>query len=289
MSSGKCCYPTTLTWKCSKKVSHRRTPVGLTLTVQETIDAYAAYDSAVTQKATTQEEKQRANEALRELSNQLFERYGTRINELLALFCADFRIVSDGVTFRGGPPSGQLAIELCGTRVSVSPEAAADPSQPSLANTLSGGDRSALALAYFLAKVELSDDVGSSIVVFDDPYHNQDRSRRQCTIERIHHLTGLANQCLVLSHDLEFARAVERLPGTPAKTFVLDSLSEPAALEGQALPPLPSQAYIKNYHLLHSFSGNPADHCRHLKEVADTLRVILEEYLRLKFPNLKNS
>lgn len=250
---------------------------------QVTVDAYAAYDVATSQKTTAQQEKQRANEALREQSNQLFERYGARINEFLTLFGADFRIVSDGVTFRGGP-SGQLAIELRGERVSATPESASDPSQVSLANTLSGGDRSALALAFFLAKVEMASDAGRSVVVFDDPYHNQDRSRRQCTIERIHHLAGIANQCFVFSHDLEFARAVERRPGTQAKTFVLNPLIDPATLEAQPFPPLPSQAYLKNYHLLHNYSENPADHLQHLKEVADTLRIILEEYLRLKFP-----
>ena len=250
---------------------------------QVTVDAYAAYDVATSHKTTAQQEKQRANEALREQSNQLFERYGARTNEFLTLFCADFRIVSDGVTFRGGP-SGQLAIELRGERVSATPESASDPSQVSLANTLSGGDRSALALAFFLAKVEMASDAGRSIVVFDDPYHNQDRSRRQCTIERIHHLTGIANQCFVFSHDLEFARAVERRPGTQAKTFVLNPLIDPVTLEAQSLPLLPSQVYLKNYHLLHNYSENPADHLQHLNEVAITLRKILEEYLRIKFP-----
>jgi hypothetical protein len=41
---------------------------------------------------------------------------------------------------------------------------------------------------------------------------------------------------------------------------------------------------LKNYHLLHNYSENPAAQLQHLKEVADTLRIILEEYLRLKFP-----
>ncbi len=248
-----------------------------------TVDAYAEYDVATSQKTTAQQEKQRANEVLREQSNQLFVCFGTRINEFLTLFGADFRIVSNGVTFRGGP-SGQLAIELRGERISATPESASDPSQVSLANTLSGGDRSALALAFFLAKVEMASDVGRSIVVFDDPYHNQDRSRRQCTIERIHYLSGIANQCFVFSHDLEFARAVERRPGTRAKTFVLNALIDPATLEAQPFPPLPSQTYLKNYNLLYNYSENPAEHLRHLKEVADTLRNILEEYLRLKYP-----
>lgn len=250
---------------------------------QETVDAYTAYEEAISQKRTAQQAKERANEALREQSNQVFERYGAQINEFLTQFGADFRIVSDGVTFRGGP-SGQLSIELREERVSATPESASDPSQVSLANTLSGGDRSALSLAFFLAKVEMASDVDRSIVVFDDPYHNQDRSRRQYTIERIHYLSGLANQCFVLSHDLEFARAVGKLPGTHTKTFVLSPLIESVTLEAQSLPPLPSQAYLRDYDLLHNYSENPASHLEHLKEVADTLRIILEEYFRIKFP-----
>lgn len=250
---------------------------------QETIDAFIAFDAASVNKREAQQNKQQANEALREQSNQLFERYGGRINEFLTLFGADFRIVCDGVTFRGGP-SGQLTIELNGERVAATPEAAADPSQVSLANTLSGGDRSTLALAFFLAKMEMASDIDRSVVVFDDPYHNQDRSRRQCTIERIHNLVGLARQCFVFSHDLEFARAVEKRSGTQVKTFVLDSLTETATLDPRELPLLPSQAYLKNYHRLRSYSENPANHREHLDEVANTLRIILEEYLRLKFP-----
>ncbi len=248
------------------------------------IEAYSEYDIAATEKATAQQNKQSANEALRGESNRLFDMYGTKINELLDRFAVDFRIVNDGVNFRGGRPSGQLAIEIQGARVSSTPESASDPSQTSLANTLSGGDRSALALAYFLARVELDTNASISIVIFDDPYHNQDRSRRQVTIERIHHLTGLSKQCFVFSHDLEFARAVEKRPLTNTKTFILKPLVDPATLESQPLPLLPSQAYENNYHRLHDFSEYPGNHLLHLKEIADTIRVILEEYLRLKFP-----
>ena len=68
------------------------------------------------------------------------------------------------------------------------------------------------------------------------------------------------------------------------KTFILNPLTDPVILEAKPFPPLPSQAYIKNYSTLYGYSNNPANYLQHLREVADTLRVILEEYLRLKFP-----
>lgn len=251
---------------------------------QETIDAYIAYDAAVSQKTAAQQNKQKANESLRRQSSQIFERYGKKINDVLAHFSVDFRIASDGVNFRGGQPSGQLAVELRGVRVPATPEAASDPSQFSLANTLSGGDRSALALAFFLAKVEMAPDVENSVVVFDDPYHNQDRSRCQCTIEKIQSLTRLTKQCFVFSHDIEFARMVEKSPNTAVKTFLLQPCANIVTLEACPLPLPPSQAYLKNYYLLDSYSESPASHILRIKEVAGTLRLTLEDHLRLKYP-----
>ncbi len=251
---------------------------------QETIDVFKANDTAINQQSLAQKAKQQANGALREQSNKLFDQYGLRINELLGMFGVDFKIINDGVSFRGGPPSGHLAIKLCDKRVSDTPESASDPSQTSFSNTLSGGDRSALALSFFLAKTEMASDVDRSIVVFDDPYFNQDRSRRQCTIERINHLAGLAKQCFVFSHDLDFAHSVERCFGNQTKTFIIDPLCDPAILKAQQLPSLPSQTYLKSYQLLSSYLECPAEHLQHLKEVADTLRGILEDYLRIKFP-----
>ena len=251
---------------------------------QETIDVFKAYDAAVNQQSLAQKAKQQANGALREHSKILFDQYGKRINELLKLFGVNFEIINDGVSFRGGPPSGQLAIKLCGERVSDTPESASDPSQASFSNTLSGGDRSALALSFFLAKTEMASDVDKSIVVFDDPYFSQDRSRRQCTIGRINHLAGLAKQCFVFSHDLDFAHSVERCFGNQTKTFIIDPLIDPSILKAQQLPSLPSQTYLKSYQLLSSYLECPAEQLQHLKEVAATLRTILEDYFRIKFP-----
>lgn len=251
---------------------------------EDVILAYTAYDAAVADKATAQQVKQTANEALRTESNRIFESYGDRINELLRLFAVDFSIVSDGVNFRGGPPSGQLVIEILGTRVGATPNDAADPSRPSLANTLSGGDRSALALAFFIATVEQDTSLAENIVVFDDPFHSQDRSRQRCTIEKIHTIAQRAKQCFVFSHDLDFARAVEPAHGVSRRTFTLSSLGATASLIADDLPVLPSRAYEQKYAMITEYIAHPERFNDCLLQVAMTLRTILEEYLQLKFP-----
>jgi wobble nucleotide-excising tRNase len=226
---------------------------------------------------------------LREQSNSLLSQYGTRINTLLEMFATNFRIVCGGanenyVSFSGGPPSGQLAIEILGQKISSSPADAANPARPSLANTLSGGDRSALALAFFLAKVEQEPQLTDSIIVFDDPFHSQDRSRQNRTIERVHALTRRAKQCFVFSHDLDFARAVTPIHGVRTRTFRLDPLANQTTLECKELEMLPSRAYETKYRLLTDFISNPANYGNQLNAIAGTLRTILEEYLQLKFP-----
>jgi wobble nucleotide-excising tRNase len=256
---------------------------------QPVVEAYAAYDEGVRGKSVAQRKKQEANDSLRDQTNALFAHYGARINQLLDLFAANFRLVAGAtndryVSFAGGPPSGQLAVEILGRRISSSPADAANPAQPSLANTLSGGDRSALALAFFLAKVEREPALTESIIVFDDPFHSQDRSRQQRTIEQIHALSRRAAQCFVFSHDLDFARAVTPIHGATLRTYLLDPLAHQTTLECKELPMPPSRAYENKYNLLTEFARNPGQYTDRLNLIAGTLRTILEEYLQLKFP-----
>lgn len=256
---------------------------------QEVIDAYEAHDTAVRAKADAQRAKKTANDALRYQANALLEQYGVRINELLDLFTANFSIVCGGanhnyVTFGGGQPSGQLAIEILDQKIASSPTDAANPARPSLANTLSSGDRSSLALAFFLAKVEQETDLGESIAVFDDPFHSQDRSRQSRTIEHIHSLARDAKQVFVFSHDLDFARAVTPIHGVITRTFELDPLADRTTLECKELPMLPSRAYETKYTTLTDFADNSANYTDRLTGIALILRTILEEYLQLKFP-----
>ena len=251
---------------------------------QEVIDAYDELAKTAEAQAAARRIKGTANDSLRALSSELLAKFSDRINELLGLFSFEFRIVSDGVDFRGGQPSGQLALDILGTRISSSPSDAADPARLSLANTLSGGDRSALALAFFLAVVEEDSNLSDSIVVFDDPFHSQDRSRQQRTIEQIHRIGAQTKQCFVFSHDLDFARAVESPHGVESRTFLLSPLGDEVTLEAKPLPMLPSRAYETKYALLTKFIEKPDDFLIQLNEIALTIRTILEEYLQLKYP-----
>ena len=67
---------------------------------QAVIDAYTAYDAAVLAKSGAQRTKQEANDALRDQTNAVFAQYGARINQLLGLFTANFRLVAGATNDR---------------------------------------------------------------------------------------------------------------------------------------------------------------------------------------------
>jgi hypothetical protein len=73
-------------------------------------------------------------------------------------------------------------------------------------NALSAGDKSTLALALFLAKVNADPRLSETIVVLDDPFTSLDHFRRQFTAIEIKKLCGRALQTIVLSHEKSFLR-----------------------------------------------------------------------------------
>lgn len=251
---------------------------------ESVVNAYTIFDAAVASKTEKERAKVAANTALREQSNQVLAEYGDRINTLLERFGVNFLLVSGGVNFLGGPPAGELAVEIHGTRVSSTPEDARNPLRPSLANTLSGGDRSALGLAFFVALAERDANIGDTIVAFDNPFHSQDRSRRRRTIECIHRVALASRQCFILSHELDFSREAARIVGAPMNTFLLNTMADHSVLEAGDLPPLPGRAYEQDYAKLTAFLAAPADFAGQLKDVARCIRQTLEGYLRTKFP-----
>ena len=73
-------------------------------------------------------------------------------------------------------------------------------------NTLSAGDKSTLALALFLAKLNANRALEATIVVLDDPFTSLDSFRRQFTAIEIRKLRDRAAQVIVLSHEKSFLR-----------------------------------------------------------------------------------
>ena len=66
-----------------------------------------------------------------------------------------------------------------------------DGSKRTIKYTLSEGDKSAFAFAFFLAKLS-TEDISQKIIVFDDPISSFDQSRKNATINR---LVKISKEC----------------------------------------------------------------------------------------------
>ena len=151
--------------------------------------------------------KEKAGEKtkLNEYGRAITESLGKTINFYLSRLNAGFRIDYREPNYKSKEPAASYWILI--NDVPVSPRSKPDnPTEASFRNTLSAGDKSTLALALFLAKLNVDPALGKTIVVLDDPFTSLDDFRRQFTANEIRKLCGRALQTIVFSHDKNFLR-----------------------------------------------------------------------------------
>ena len=150
-------------------------------------------------------EKAKEKKELNEHGRVITETLGKTINSYLGRLNAGFKIDYRQPNYQGKEPAASYQILI--NDVPVSPRSTSENlAEASFRNTLSGGDKSTLALALFLAKLNGDPALSKTIVVLDDPFTSLDNFRRQFTAIEIRKLCGSAAQTVVLSHDKNFLR-----------------------------------------------------------------------------------
>lgn len=117
-------------------------------------------------------------------TQQVIRQYGQRINYYLERINASFTISTPTHTYRGGTPSSSYQIIINSSLVDLG-DHQTPLNGPSVKNTLGGGDRTTLALAFFFAQLEQEQNRGRASVVFDDPFGGMDAFRRSHTVNQI--------------------------------------------------------------------------------------------------------
>ena len=150
-------------------------------------------------------EKAKEKKELNEHGRVITKTLGKTINSYLGRLNAGFKIDYGEPNYQGKEPAASYQILI--NDVPVSPRSTSENlAEASFRNTLSGGDKSTLALALFLAKLNADPALSKTIVVLDDPFTSLDNFRRQFTAIEIRKLCGSAAQTVVLSHDKNFLR-----------------------------------------------------------------------------------
>jgi wobble nucleotide-excising tRNase len=159
--------------------------------------------TAIAQKDALDHEKDTVRKKLDNYAKDVMAQYEKTINRLLGEFQVGFRITGTSQSYAGGTVSSSYKLVINDTAIELgNAETALDT--PSFRNTLSSGDKSVLALAFFLAQLEHDGEKAGQIVVFDDPFNSQDGFRKDCTIQKIKRCVVLPRRSQVI--DATFRR-----------------------------------------------------------------------------------
>ncbi len=240
------------------------------------------YRRLLTEKRALETSKIRTRALLDTHTDEVIEQYENAINRYLDYFNAGFQIARTNYDYMGGTPNAHYKILI--NRTHVDPGNSSSPiSEPSFRNTLSSGDRSALALAFFLAQLENNPDKAQKIVIFDDPFNSQDDFRKGNTAHRIRQCARECTQVIVLSHDKHFLKHVwDELPREERKSIQFFRVSEDCTDIAEWDIDTAVQARFKAdiITLLKYYGSNEGDS----RDVVTKIRPVLEGFCRNLYP-----
>ena len=248
----------------------------------DAVSACENFIKADAHRRALEKQKDEAKTRLDSHTATVFDKYQHRMNQLLDDFGAGFQIGNTKGRYVGGSPSSHYSILINNIPVDLGdPDAA--PDEQCFRNTLSGGDKSTLALSFFIATAEHDPSLSNKILVFDDPFTSQDHTRRTCTQQFITTLSNKAKQVIVLSHDPTFLRLIfDGAGATPVKTLQLGGWGPHGTqLTEWDIVATTNAGYIEFYSVLATYIHQGTGEKR---QVAQTIRLLLEHYLRLKLP-----
>jgi len=233
-----------------------------------------------TQKTTKQQQ-------LDAFTTSIFVSYSTRINHYLQSFAPylEIRNLDSGYVGSSKEPLIKYALHINGNEIKQEDSL----SSPCFKFSFSEGDKSALALSFFLTKIEVDGNIQDKIIVFDDPVSSFDLNRKSTTISNLLNLGQQAKQLFILTHNIIFANEFwKNANQTPINTQCskIEYLGNTACIveyniETETLSSiLKDSLAIKN----HLINGSITDHDK--RAIARCLRPALESYFHLKYFDL---
>ena len=156
------------------------------------------------------------------------------------------------------------------------------PGAPSFRNTLSAGDRNTLALAFFFAALDQSANLANLIVVIDDPVSSLDDHRSLTTVQEMRRLMQRTAQVVVLSHNKPFLCALWEGADTTLRAaleFVREG--DGSSIRAWDVTRDMVTEHDRRHALLRGYIESAGNNSR---EVAESLRPVLEAFVRVAFP-----
>ena len=133
--------------------------------------------------------------ALKKANEDAAAHYHQRVNHYLGRFGASFTISKIINSMQGNAGQADYGLLIKGEAVSRGRGRPAD-TIPTFRNTLSAGDKTTLALAFFLAKLDSDNTLQCKTLVVDDPLSSHDSHRRRETVNAVKDLCGRCLQVI---------------------------------------------------------------------------------------------
>jgi len=241
------------------------------------------YNRLTGEKNTIDKAKSDVRTKLETHTKKVVKPYENQINDYLDKFNADFRLTKTKHSYPGGVAASSYQLVINKTAIDLG-NRDTPGGQPSFKNTLSSGDRSTLALAFFLAHLDRDPERARKIVIFDDPFNSQDAFRRRQTVQEIKMVGNDCAQVIVLSHDATFLKQVwDKAPSAERTSLVIvDHRAQGSKLMSVDLEKACQGRTATDIDDLQTFITSGAGN---LLDLIRKMRVVLETYCWTTYPS----
>ncbi len=216
-------------------------------------------------------------------ANTFFTTYGTRINHYLsAIFRTPFQITNvEHIRPLGRATISKISYQLTIDNLPISFD---NDQSLCIKDCLSEGDKSTIALSFFLAKLDIETNINNKIIIFDDPLSSLDSNRRYHTVLQLRNLLARVEQLIVLSHNDHFLFDLyKEIPAGERKSLRLTEnfTDNSSMIESLDLETLVEIDYYKHIKELEEFLRH--SDISQKERILGLLRNVLEAHIQFKF------
>lgn len=244
----------------------------------------ASYVTSEARKAQIEIEKKAKQSELTKYASATIGSRQKEINQILEDFGANFSITDTKANFVGREPNTEYCISLGVGKVKAGDKS---DSEPSFKTVLSAGDKSTLALAFFISQIKADPNLPNAVVVLDDPFSSQDLARQFGTNSHIRAIAKTAAQTLVFSHDPRFLQKIEKdaVHGTTATYQILCNDDGIGSIMSHSLEDELKELYVRQSEAIREYAQRQTVLSDFTElSLIQALRPFLEDYIRARFP-----
>jgi len=229
------------------------------------------------------QQKSELQTELKTETDDTLNKYKDQINELLCnKFGLNFRITNPKTTFSGRKTNTNYCLEINNEMIPLGTAETTD--RPSFRTTLSSGEKSSLAFAFFITQIERLSNLEKRLIIIDDPVTGVDEDRKECIRDEIVALNNKVKQIVVLSYDPFFLNLVkENIHKSNLKTLCIVRNNGTSTIIDWKIEDSIKSQYFRDCEKLQNYLVHGGD-LKDFRDVARAIRPVLEGNLRIRYP-----